>query len=62
MDKHKIDGKMACELALLSIGELPPLIEQIFGKRCREYEPECYCCRVWRAYDVLSEEFEVAAE
>lgn len=62
MDKHKIDDEMACELALLSIGELPPLIEQLFGTRCPDYEPECYCCKVWRAYDDLSESFEVAAE
>jgi hypothetical protein len=27
-------------------------IEELYGKRCPDYEPSCACCDAWHAYDV----------
>lgn len=30
-------------------------IEEQFGERCTEYEPECECCKRWKALDIILE-------
>lgn len=40
-------------------------IEEAFGERCLDYEPECFCCRAWAEYDEacrLAEAFAAEAE
>lgn len=28
-------------------------VEEWFGERCEEFEPNCICCRKWQAFDEL---------
>lgn len=28
-------------------------VTEYFGERCPEFEPQCECCRRWRAFDEL---------
>jgi hypothetical protein len=28
-------------------------IEESFGKRCPDFDPDCYFCKIWREYDNL---------
>lgn len=28
-------------------------IEEAWGERCPEFNPECHCCRAWKQYDDL---------
>lgn len=32
-----------------------PFLVEFFGERCRDFEPECECCKRWAAFDVLIE-------
>lgn len=29
-------------------------ITEQYGERCPDYEPECWCCKVWKQYDALA--------
>ena len=31
------------------------MLNEHFGKRCPDFEPECECCKRWAALDVLKE-------
>lgn len=36
----------------MSVGD--PIVEAItewWGPRCEDFEPECFCCKAWLAYD-----------
>ncbi len=33
--------------------EAEVLLVQEFGERCEDYEPECLCCKRWKALDDL---------
>ena len=28
-------------------------IEKLFGKRCKDFEPECVVCQAWNIYDII---------
>lgn len=30
-------------------------IEKLFGKRCKDFEPECAACQAWGVYDAIRE-------
>src|SRR3989338_6964287 len=32
---------------------LEETIENLYGKRCKDYEPACACCQAWNVYDVI---------
>lgn len=31
------------------------IMEEYWGERCPDYEPECWACRAWRHYDETGE-------
>ena len=31
------------------------MLDRHFGPRCEEFEPECECCKRWKALDDLTE-------
>jgi hypothetical protein len=31
-------------------------IEKLYRERCKEYEPDCVVCRVWKVYDTIYED------
>lgn len=35
---------------------LEEMIERLYGKRCKDYEPGCACCQAWNVYDTIIEE------
>ena len=34
-------------------GWLEETLEKLYGKRCRDYEKDCACCRAWDIYDII---------
>lgn len=32
---------------------IPELIEDVYGERCDDYDPDCQTCKVWREYDTI---------
>lgn len=32
-----------------------PLLTEIYGKRCEEFDEDCLCCQKWKALDFLLE-------
>lgn len=34
-------------------GWLEKALEKLYGKRCRDYEVDCACCRAWEIYDII---------
>lgn len=35
---------------------LEEMIEELYGKKCKDYEPGCACCQAWELYDNIVEE------
>ncbi|MCK4491103.1 MAG: hypothetical protein KAU03_00660 [Candidatus Altiarchaeales archaeon] len=35
---------------------LEEMIEKLYGKRCKDYEPGCACCQAWDVYDTCIKE------
>ena len=36
---------------------LEKMIEELYGKKCKDYEPGCPCCQAWSIYRTIIEEF-----
>jgi|SRR3989338_1464750 len=35
---------------------LENIIEKLYGKKCKDYEDGCGCCRAWGVFDIIIEE------
>ncbi len=35
---------------------LEKMIEKLYGKKCKDYEPGCACCQAWELYNNIVEE------
>lgn len=47
-DKQEF-GMMASHIRTIAM----EMLEQHFGERCLEFEPDCECCKRWKALDDL---------
>ncbi len=39
--------------------EMREQIEKDFGKRCKRYDSLCCVCRIWEAYDIMAQLYDV---
>lgn len=37
-----------------AIDGMADLIKRDFGERCPDFDPGCWCCRMWKAHDELA--------
>lgn len=48
-----------CVMAAISMEALHGAINEWAGERCPDFEPECFTCKAWSAFDQLCETFDL---
>jgi len=52
-DMHD-DMPMTEAVSAEAVDLIADAITEQYGERCPDYEPECWCCKVWKQYDALT--------
>ena len=53
----RIVSSSAEVIGMMCVDHLHGAIQEHFGERCPDHEPECPACQAWKAWDVLARLF-----